>query len=130
MAFYWLTLGLLGVWRISHLFHAEDGPWDWFVLLRRRAGSGFLGRLLDCFYCLSIWVAAPFSLLLGVTWKERLLLWPALSGGAILLERVTASRGDGRQSPATYFEDAEDDNVLLRKEERTDPDGGSDSPRS
>jgi hypothetical protein len=130
MAFYWLTLGLLGVWRISHLFHAEDGPWDFFALLRQWAGSGFLGRLLDCFYCLSVWVAAPFALLLGGTWKERLFLWPALSAGAILLERMTTNKGDGRPSPAIYFEDAEDSDVLLRKEERTAPDDSSARPRS
>jgi hypothetical protein len=38
-------------------------------------------------------VAAPLALLLGGAWAERLLLWPALSAGAILLERV-ASRGE------------------------------------
>lgn len=57
--------------------------------LRRRAGNGFWGELLDCFYCLSLWVAAPFALWLGEHLAECLLLWPALSGGAILLERMT-----------------------------------------
>lgn len=42
---------------------------------------------MDCFYCLSLWIALPFGILLGETWKERLLLWLALSGAAILLER-------------------------------------------
>ncbi len=88
MPFYWLILGLLGVWRITHLFYGEDGPWDIFVRLRRVAGNSAWGSLLDCFYCLSIWVALPFAWLLGQDWKHRLLLWPALSGGAILLERL------------------------------------------
>ena len=88
---YRLLLAILGVWRITHLLQAEDGPWGIVLRLRRFAGNGFWGELLDCFYCLSLWIAAPFALELGTEWKERLLLWPALSGAAILLERVTAS---------------------------------------
>ncbi len=86
-----LVIGVLVVWRVTHLLVAEDGPWDVVIRLRRRAGDGFWGALLDCFYCLSLWVAVPFALLLGEAWTERLLLWPALSAGAILLERVTSS---------------------------------------
>jgi len=81
-------LGALGVWRLTHLLNAEDGPWQVLVWLRTQAGSGFWGDLLDCFYCLSLWVAVPFALLLGHGWRERLLLWLALSGAAILLERI------------------------------------------
>jgi hypothetical protein len=86
--FYLLVVGVLGVWRTSHLLYAEDGPWDVVVRLRSRAGDGMWGRLLDCFYCLSLWAALPFAWLCGATWVERLLLWPALSAGAILLERA------------------------------------------
>jgi hypothetical protein len=74
MDFYRLTLGALAVWRISHLFHAEDGPGDVFVRLRRLAGTGFAGTLLDCFYCLSLWVAAPLAWWIGGDWTERVLL--------------------------------------------------------
>src|SRR5437773_3849614 len=49
---------VLGVWRITHLLWGEDGPGDIFVRVRRLAGKSFFGRLLDCFYCLSLWVAA------------------------------------------------------------------------
>ncbi len=106
MSFYGLVLGVLAVWRITHLLFGEDGPWDCFVRLRRRAGPGFWGKLLDCFACLSVWIAVPFALLLGVDWKERLLLIPALSGGAILLQRLTAPRRE--VPPAEYAEDPED----------------------
>ena len=84
-----LAVGAAAVWRVSHLFHAEDGPWDVLARLRRLAGNGTLGKMLDCFYCVSVWVALPMALALSVVWKERLLLWPALSGAAILLERAT-----------------------------------------
>ena len=72
MRFYWLVVGILAVWRITHMLSAEDGPWNLVVWMRRKAGSGFLGSLLDCFYCLSLWIAVPFALLIGETYKERL----------------------------------------------------------
>jgi len=115
MHFYWLVLGILCVWRITHLFQAEDGPWDIIVHLRRRAGAGFWGQLLDCFYCLSVWIAAPLAFYLGEELGEQILLWPALSAGAILLERVT-NRGHG-EPPALFVEDSEDDHVMLWKKE-------------
>jgi hypothetical protein len=88
LRFYLLVIGVLGVWRVTHLLQAEDGPWDFVVRLRGYAGTGMWGRLMDCFYCLSLWIAPPFALLCGEGWTERLLLWPALSAGAILIERV------------------------------------------
>ena len=90
MDFYRLVVGVLVAWRITHLLFAEDGPWEVIIWLRRQAGAGFWGKLLDCFYCLSLWVAAPLALLLASGWTGRLLLWPALSAGAILLERLTS----------------------------------------
>jgi hypothetical protein len=89
MQFYWLTLGVLAVWRLTHLLNAEDGPWDTVVRLRLWLAAGFWGRLLDCFYCLSLWIALPLALAIGEGWWERVLLWPAISGGAILLERLS-----------------------------------------
>lgn len=85
----WLIVGVLAVWRIAHLLQAEDGPWQVIVRLRRLAGSSVVGQLLDCFYCLSLWVALPVAVRLGDTWGDGLLLWPALSGGAVLLQRAT-----------------------------------------
>ncbi|HKF21509.1 MAG TPA: DUF1360 domain-containing protein [Candidatus Angelobacter sp.] len=98
--FYYLILGVLGVWRITHLLNAEDGPGKILVRLRELAGSGFWGELLDCFYCLSLWVALPFALLTGSSWREKLLLWLALSGAAILLE------GMHRPSLPRYLEES------------------------
>ena len=126
MKFYWLILGVLAVWRITHLLNAEDGPRDLFVWLRRRAGDGFWSGLLDCFYCLSLWIAAPFAWELGESWKERLLLWPALSAGSIVIERLCElARHEHEPGPAAYFEIPEvAENVVLRTEEsRTDDPG-------
>ncbi len=48
---------------------------------------------MDCFYCLSAWVALPFTPAVARREREALLVWPALSGAACLLERVTAREG-------------------------------------
>lgn len=103
-----LTVAVLATWRLTHLLQAEDGPWDLLVrlrlLLRSPDGDGRVGRLFDCFYCLSLWIALPFAAWLGTGWREILLLWPALSGGAILLQRATAERAETREIPF-YVED-------------------------
>lgn len=103
MTWYGLVVGTLAVWRVTHLLQAEDGPGDLVVRLRAAAGPGLWGRLLDCFYCLSLWVAAPTAAVVGRGLAETLLLWPALSAGAILLERTTASPAD--RATAVYYED-------------------------
>ena len=101
---YWLVLGVLAVWRVTHLLHAEDGPWDLLVGLRRLAGDRSWGGLLDCFYCLSLWVSVPVAVLVAASRAELPLLWLTLSAGAIFLERLT-DRGEPPR--ATYSEDEE-----------------------
>ena len=84
------ALGSLVTWRVTHLLAEEDGPGDLVLGLRRRAGDGELGKLMDCFYCLSIWVAAPVSLAVAGRMREAPFTCVALSGAACLLERATA----------------------------------------
>jgi hypothetical protein len=85
-----LVVGVLGVWRITYLLSAEDGPGDLFLRLRQFLGRSLAGQAIECFDCLSLWVAIPFALALGVTWLDRLLLWPALSGGAMAIFRAVS----------------------------------------
>ncbi len=87
-----LVVAALATWRITHMLWAEDGPWDIFARLRALAGDGSIGKILDCFYCLSVWVALAFAPLLARGWLDGALVWLALSGAAILLERATAER--------------------------------------
>lgn len=116
--FYRLLLGALATWRLTHLLNAEDGPWDLLVRFRRAVGDGMFGKLLDCFYCLSVWIAAPIAYALGDGWRERLWYWPALSAAACLLERATTR---AEIPPAIVSEEAPD--ALLRTEaERAHPD--------
>ena len=121
---YRLILGALTTWRLTHLFNAEDGPWQMFVRIRRAAGDSFVGELLDCFYCLSLWIAAPLAVLLGRSWPERLLLIPALSAAAIVVERMTAPAAPPMP---LYIEDQEVPDGMLRKE--SDPSGDTDGAR-
>ena len=126
MVYYWLFLGILAVWRVTHLLHAEDGPWDLLARFRGLFGDGPAGRLLDCFYCLSLWVAIPAAWLIGRSWKERLFLWPALSAGAILCERIGRDRAEA--PVASWHEDGEDEHVVLRRQEGADSSRRSGGP--
>lgn len=105
MKYYRFLLGTMAAWRLSHLLYGEDGPWDVFVRLRRFAGDSIWGTLLDCFLCLSLWIAAPIAVLLGSDWRERIMLWLALSTGAILLEDARGQQQVAQT--AWYVEDKE-----------------------
>jgi hypothetical protein len=114
MQAYWLIVGALAVWRISHLLSMEAGPWQVLERARRRMG-GMLAELVNCIYCMSVWIAVPFAYSIGASWKERLMLWPALSGAAILLERL--AHRESEIPTATYFEDTKEDYVLRKKQD-------------
>jgi hypothetical protein len=94
---------ILVVWRLTHLLSKEDGPFDIIFLVRQKAGAGFFGNLLDCFYCLSIWIALPFGIWQGNSWIEKILYWLAFSGAACLLEKITDK--NTISSPPSYTED-------------------------
>ena len=95
----------LVAWRITHLLSKEDGPFDIIYRLRKAAGAGFFGSLLDCFYCVSIWIALPFGIYFGVNWFDRFLYWLALSGAACLLEQATAGSKNKPPDKPDYKED-------------------------
>lgn len=87
-AWFRLVLAALAVWRLSHLLAAEDGPWDVIVQLRRKLGTTGWGRLMDCFYCLSLWISIPFALYVVDGMLDRVVAWLALSGAASLAEKL------------------------------------------
>ena len=99
-----VVLAVLAVWRVTHLIVEEDGPWDLLVGVRKLGTAIGLGRLLTCFYCASVWIAIPFTLLIANDWRSIVICIPALSGGAILLERFTDHRGE---APAIWTEEEE-----------------------
>ena len=87
-----LVLAVLATWRLTHLMAREDGPADLIARLRARLGAGWLGHLMDCFDCASLWVAAPMAWWLATTLGDGIVLWLALSGAVCLLERAGGER--------------------------------------
>jgi len=83
------VLCALAIWRVTHLIVAEDGPWDVIVKVRVRLGDSQAGRAMDCFYCLSLWIAIPFTFVVARHIWDWLLCWLALSATASLLEQAT-----------------------------------------
>ena len=84
------AVAALATWRVTHLLASEDGPADAVVRLRARLGAGKAAGLMDCFQCLSVWIAAPASLYVTRDRRGRVAVWLALSGAACLLERAGA----------------------------------------
>jgi hypothetical protein len=98
-----LVVGILGVWRVTHLVSAEERPWRSVREAAPVPRAQLRGQAVECFDCLSLWVAIPFAFALGATWLDRLLWWPALSGGAMAIYRAVS-----RVAPdpvALYIED-------------------------
>jgi hypothetical protein len=87
---FWIrfVLAILATWRITHLLSSEDGPADLITTFRRRLGNGIAGKLMDCFKCLSLWVAMPMSFFVGGSPPQLLLIWLAISGAACLIDRA------------------------------------------
>jgi hypothetical protein len=82
------VIAALAVWRVSHLLAAEDGPWDLILRGRRAFGQTLWGKMLDCFNCVSLWVAIPFACFAVSGPSERVVAWLALSGAACLANRL------------------------------------------
>lgn len=99
----WFFIGSLAVWRVTHLLSKEDGPFEIIFWIRKKAGAGFFGNLLDCFYCLSIWIAIPFAIWIGTGFKQSVFLWLGFSGLACVIEKF-ADRPNS-QDPPNYIED-------------------------
>jgi hypothetical protein len=81
-------LAVLATWRVTHLLANEDGPADLIVKLRAALGESFAGTLMDCFNCVSMWIAAPAALFVVRTPLKWVMVWLALSGSACLLQRL------------------------------------------
>ncbi len=88
------VVAVLATWRLTHLLADEDGPADMVVRVRKLLGDSFVGRMMDCFYCLSVWIAAPAALFITRRPLEWFINWLALSGGACLLERLTTKHAE------------------------------------
>ncbi len=86
----WFIVAILATWRITSILHHEAIA----LPLRKWLGQDklgsypntFVGKLWDCFWCLSIWVGIVCTVIL---WLFPPLLVPfALSAGALWIERL------------------------------------------
>lgn len=82
-------LMVIVVWRLTHLISAEDGPFDLIFKLRKLCGNSFFGKLMDCFYCLSIWIGILAAIYVTRKWEMVIILTLYYSGASILLEKIT-----------------------------------------
>lgn len=88
----WLMLVALtlATWRLASLLVAEDGPFHVLLKLRERTT---VGGLLDCIWCVSVWIA-PLALAvwlagagIAITVGQFGVLALAISAGAIAFDR-------------------------------------------
>lgn len=102
--FYLIVILVLATWRLTSFLHAERGPFDIFVRIRTRFGivhddehfpvgypDTFIGNLMACYWCLSVWVAIGVWIAYLLFPIGTLILCTpfAISGGAIMLsERI------------------------------------------
>ncbi len=105
-------LAALATWRVTHLLASEDGPADIIARFRAVLGRSLAGKLMDCFNCLSLWIAIPAALFVLRQWPDSLMVWVALSGVACLLERL--GRDPVVMEPISQLEQG--DNYVLRSE--------------
>lgn len=108
-----ITILLISVanWRISNMIQREDGPFDIFVRLREFVGltkvedlplneqllypedefihdGNFFAKLLECIWCLSVWVGFGLSFYLGITKiikKPLILIYTFVSSAITIL---------------------------------------------
>lgn len=87
------VLATLATWRVTHLFAIEDGPANIVFRLRRRVGHSRIGSLMDCFNCLSFWIAAVAAFFVSSSPVPWLMSWLAISGAACVLEQLAGKPG-------------------------------------
>ena len=104
------VLAVLATWRVTHPLASEDGAAVMIVRFRTLLGKSVVGRLLDCFNCVSLWIAAPAALFVSHSLGEWFFSWLALSGGACLLERF--GNESGVIEPVHHPFEGEPDHVL------------------
>jgi hypothetical protein len=85
--FVWLLLTILSVWRLTALIAYEAGPFDLMVAVRRGLVTIGLGRLVGCFYCLSIWTSFAAVIVFPLSADTPLVIL-GVAGAVAIVERV------------------------------------------
>jgi len=112
-----LVLAILATWRVTHLLAEEDGPFDAMLRLRAKLGTSQAGRLMDCFQCLSLWMAVPFTFLVTRSTWMWIPTWLALSGAACLLERLGRESAEVQLQSPNFPPEGNDHDVLRSRQD-------------
>lgn len=97
-----LIIAILATWRLSAMLSYETGPFNIFIWFRELFGivhndfgekvgvpELFFAELLDCVWCVSVWVGFVVAVALYFYPVLVWILLPfALSAGAIIVEKV------------------------------------------
>jgi len=123
----WLSavLAVLATWRLSYLLAYEEGPGGAVARWRTQLEGHLVGRVLGCFYCISLWIAAPLAAFVSLDPVEILVAWLAISGGACLLERLASEPVVIQQLSQEEQGDADHGMLWSRSPERNPPSGGN-----
>lgn len=95
-------IAIFATWRLSAMLSYETGPFDIFIKVREFAGimhddngekvdsnGSFFAELLDCVWCVSVWIGVFTGLIVWFCPVLVVLFLPfAFSAGAILIERL------------------------------------------
>lgn len=83
-----LLLLILAVYRLSRIVTKEDGPFSIFETLRYVTREHWVGELLECPLCFSVWASGLCVLLSLHPLGWWVILWLGVSGGAVLVHKV------------------------------------------
>lgn len=112
-----LVVAMLATWRLTHLIVREDGPAALLARARVALSDGAGAGVLDCFYCTSLWIAAPVSLWVASRPLDVVMVWLALSAVACLCERI--GQGEVVLQALPEPKRGEDDGMLRTQTEPT-----------
>lgn len=112
-----IVVAILATWRVTHLLTAEDGPLDAILRLRAMLGTSQAGKMMDCFQCLSLWVAAPFTFMVTHSLWAWVPVWLAISGAAGLLERLGREPPEWKLQPPDFPENHDHDVLRPRQDD-------------
>lgn len=85
-----LILAMLATFRVALMVSDEEGPFSVFTRLRGVLDPDqrtWLGRGINCLFCVSFWVAWPILVLTWFDWGHFVVAGLALSGAAVLAKK-------------------------------------------
>lgn len=91
-----LILAMLGTYRITRLIVNEAGPGDVLIKFRRRVsekygyGWQFISDLINCEYCVSVWIAALLAVFViaGGWFGAWVLVWLGIAGAFYIAQEI------------------------------------------